>query len=186
MGYIECIYKDEVCCKMLFISPRYLKKVNKEESLNIRRKMKKESDKYPEIELEYLDIQLTIDQQFLELANKYKEKYKLCLLSNDVSEWSKYLRKKFGLNEIFDEIIISGDVGLRKPDKAIYKLLLITLQASPEDCVLVDDNLNNINAAAEFGIKTIRFVRENEKAPFCSEFEVKSFSELLNVLANFY
>jgi len=51
MGYIECIYKDEVCCKMLFISPRYLKKINKEESLNIRRKLKKDIDKYPEIEI---------------------------------------------------------------------------------------------------------------------------------------
>jgi len=36
---------------MLFISPRYLKKINKEESLNIRRKLKKDIDKYPELEI---------------------------------------------------------------------------------------------------------------------------------------
>ncbi len=141
---------------------------------------------YPEIEREYLDTHLTIDQEFLELAVKFKSRCKMALLSNDVAEWSTYLRQKHGLNEIFDEVIISGDVGLRKPDKKIFNLLLERIKSSPENCLFVDDNLHNLTAASELGIRTIRFVRGEEKAPFCSEFEVKSFRELLKVLINFF
>ena len=143
-------------------------------------------DQYPEIEKEYLDTQLKIDKEFLELAPRFKDDYSLALLSNDVKEWSNYLREKFGLNEIFDEIIVSGDVGLRKPNKKIYTLLLDRLNISPEKCVFVDDKLRNLQPASELGIRTIRFVREKEKIPFCSEFEVRSFQELKSVLENFY
>ena len=141
---------------------------------------------YPEIEKEYLDNTIKIDQEFLELAPEFKKKYKLALLSNDLSDWSSYLREKFGLNDIFDEIIISGDVGLRKPNLKIFKLLLERINAKPEEMIFIDDSLHNIKAASELGIRTLRFIREKEKIPFCSEFEIKSFSELLNVLNNFF
>jgi len=144
------------------------------------------SGNYPDIEKEYLDKQLTIDSEFLELAGEFKKEFSLALLSNDVKEWSSYLRCKFGLNEIFEEVVISGDVGLRKPDKKIFQLLLDRIKVPAEDCIFVDDNLRNVNAAGEIGIKSIRFIRDKEKAPFCSEFEVRSFPELLNVLQNFY
>ena len=103
-----------------------------------------------------------------------------------MKEWSNYLRQKFGLNEIFDEVIVSGDVGLRKPDEKIYTLLLERLKAPPKDCVFVDDKLRNLQPASELGINTIRFVREKDKISFCSEFEVRSFRELKSVLENFY
>jgi putative hydrolase of the HAD superfamily len=141
---------------------------------------------FPEIEKEYLDTKLTIDDEFLEVAPDFKKNYHLALLSNDMKEWSDYLRNKYRLNEIFEEIIISGDVGLRKPDKKIYTLLLDRINAPPEKCVFVDDKLRNLKPASELGINTIRFVREKDKTPFCSEFEVRSFKELKSVLDNFY
>lgn len=143
-------------------------------------------DKYPQIEKEYLDTQLIIDPEFLELMSDFKKEYSMALLSNDVKEWSHYLRQKFGLNDIFNEVIISGEVGLRKPDEKIYKLLLERINAPPSNCVFVDDNLNNLRSASRLGIKTIRFVRSRSKTPFCSEFEISSFKELLGVLKNFY
>ena len=82
--------------------------------------------------------------------------------------------------------MISGNVGFRKPDLKIFELLLEKIQSPPENCVFVDDNLNNINAASQLGIKTIRFIRKNVKTPFCSEFEISSFPELLFVLKNYY
>lgn len=144
------------------------------------------SESYPEIEKEYLDTQLTIDEEFLQIAPEFKKHHSLALLSNDVSEWSAYLRTKFGLNDIFDEIIISGDVKVRKPDEQIYRLTLERLKAVPEDCIFVDDHLGNLNPASKLGIQTIRFVRSKEKVPFCSEFEVSSFKELLNVIQVFF
>jgi len=144
------------------------------------------ANEYPEIEKEYLDTCLTIDPEFMEVAKDLKSKHSLALLSNDVKEWSSYLRKKFELNHLFSVIVISGDVGLRKPDSKIFKLILEKIKAPPENCVFIDDNLYNLNAASEFGIKTIRFVRSKVKTPFCSEFEISSFTELHKVLKNFH
>jgi len=56
---------------------------------------------YPEIEISYLDQYLTLDKEFTINAEILKEKYNLALLSNDVSEWSLYLRQKHNLNRFF-------------------------------------------------------------------------------------
>ncbi|MHA1337531.1 MAG: HAD family hydrolase [Promethearchaeota archaeon] len=144
------------------------------------------SEQFPDIEHEYLDKYIAIDEEFIELAPKFINRYSLALLTNDIAEWAKYPHSKYRLNEIFKEIIISGEVGIRKPDKRIFELLLKRLQFPSESCVFVDDKFANLQAASNLGINVIRFIRESEKAPFCSEFEVKNFHELLNVLENFF
>ena len=53
---------------------------------------------YPEIETSYLQTQLTLDDEFIPVANSISKEYSLALLSNDVSEWSAYLRNKFSLD----------------------------------------------------------------------------------------
>ncbi len=53
--------------------------------------------------------------------------------------------------------MISGDVGLRKPNKEIYELLLRQIGASPEDVIFVDDSPANVVAAMETGIHGILF-----------------------------
>ena len=101
-------------------------------------------------------------------------------------DWSNFLRNKFNLNDIFNVVVISGEVGHRKPDKRIYHFLLDRIQVPPENCVFIDDKLENLSAASELGIKTIRFIRNASKIGFCSEFEISSFLELKKVLKNFY
>ena len=63
------------------------------------------ANEYPEIEKEYLDTCLTIDPDFIKVAEELRNKYSMALLSNDVKEWSSYLRQKYNLNPIFNEII---------------------------------------------------------------------------------
>ena len=84
---------------------------------------------YPEIEREYLNTCLRIDPEFTGIAKKLTRIYSLAILSNDVKEWSDYLRTKFDLNGLFKIIIISGEVGYRKPDKRIYDILSNTFHA---------------------------------------------------------
>ncbi|VVB97505.1 Phosphoglycolate phosphatase [uncultured archaeon] len=135
---------------------------------------------YPEIEREYLDAYLTIDPDFIETARTLVKNYYLAMLSNDVKEWSAYLRAKFDLNSLFKIIIISGEVGYRKPDKRIYNILLERIQSSPSNCVFIDDRAKNLLAASEMGIKTIRFIREDGYFP--AGFEISSFAELPRVI----
>jgi len=100
--------------------------------------------KYPEIERDYLDTYLRIDSEFVEIAKTLSKNYSLAILSNDVKEWSNYLRTKFDLSRLFKIIIISGEVGYRKPDKRIYNILLDRIQSPPSDCVFVDDRAKNL------------------------------------------
>lgn len=80
-------------------------------------------------------------------------------LSNDVSEWSRKLRDRFGLDRLLDGYVISGDVGARKPDPAIYRHLIAQVGAEPASIVFVDDRLPNLDAAAALGIESIYFGR---------------------------
>ncbi len=136
---------------------------------------------YPKIESEYLDTYLTIDPDFIEIARTLAKKYCLAILSNDVKEWSNYLRTKFDLNSLFKTIIISGEVGYRKPDKRIYNILLDRIRSSPSNCVFIDDRAKNLLSASEMGIKTIRFIRQESDDYFTADFEISSFVELPQV-----
>lgn len=73
------------------------------------------------IEKSYLNT-VEIDQEFYEFANHIKKHYKLALLSNDCSEWSRYFRDKFNINPYFDVITVSGDVKMKKPNSEIFEL----------------------------------------------------------------
>ena len=140
----------------------------------------------PKIEKEYIDKISYIDKDFYEFSKKIKQKFNLALLSNDVEQWSKTLLYKYGIYDMFDKIIISGEVGHRKPEKEIYNILLSQINALPSRCILVDDTMKNLYAAAEIGMKTIRFLRDNSKVASCFEFEVKNFTELYNTIRNLF
>ena len=120
------------------------------------------------------------------VAKKLTGKYKFAMLSNDIKDWSNFLRIKFEINRFFNVNIISGDVGYRKPDTKIYDILLRDIDSSAENCIFVDDKLENLQVASELGISTVRFVRKSSKVEFCSEFEISSFKELVPILENFY
>jgi epoxide hydrolase-like predicted phosphatase len=53
---------------------------------------------------------------------------------------------------LFDVVVISGEVGLRKPEPAIYRLAAERLGARPEECVFVDDLAHNVRGAAAAGM----------------------------------
>ena len=78
-------------------------------------------------------------------------------LSNDLAEWSQKLRTRFGLEKYFRGFIISGNVGLRKPDPMIFRLLLERSGVPMQQLLFVDDNPINIAAAAELCIASVLF-----------------------------
>jgi putative hydrolase of the HAD superfamily len=76
---------------------------------------------------------------------------KVGLLSNS---WGNHYPEN--LHDLFDAVVISGEVGLRKPDPVIYGLILDKLAVEPTRCVFVDDAPINLTAATELGMHTIR------------------------------
>ena len=130
------------------------------------------------IEKEYLDT-IEINESFYEIAPILKKHYHLALLSNDLSEWSRYLRDKFKINDYFDVITVSGDIKIKKPNEQIFMLTLDKLGHSASDCIYVDDRRFNLAAAQSLGMDTILFNSRNV------QYEGKtviSFEELANML----
>lgn len=58
---------------------------------------------------------------------------------------------------LFSDIVISGCVGLVKPDKKIYQLLLDRNNLKAQDCIFIDDKIENIETAKEVGYRGIHF-----------------------------
>lgn len=63
-----------------------------------------------------------------------------------------------GWEELFDAVVISGEVGLRKPEPEIYRLAARRLGVGPEECVFVDDLRPNVRGAVEVGMVGVHHV----------------------------
>lgn len=130
----------------------------------------------------YLESQFSLNPHFIYTAKKLKKKYDLAVLSNGVGRWSAYLRRKYQLDNLIKEVVVSGEHGYRKPDVRIYRVLLDRLKASTADCIYVDDNLKNLKQGAELGMTTVHSKRNFLKGKFEANYTVKSFQELPNLL----
>lgn len=111
---------------------------------------------------DYIENHLTIDSGFYTFADKIKSSSSFTLLSNDVYEWNKYIMSYYGLNKYFSHRIVSADVHIRKPDKAIYEITLSRIGLPPNDCVFIDNSVRNLLTAREIGMDTILFNRDGE------------------------
>jgi putative hydrolase of the HAD superfamily len=89
--------------------------------------------------------------------------YRLAMLTNNVREWEPLWRSMLPVDELFDVVVDSAFVGLRKPDPAIYRLTCERLAVAPEACLFVDDVEPNVAAAIAFGMAAVLF-RSNEQA----------------------
>ena len=95
----------------------------------------------------------------IDFARSLRERgLRTALLTNNVREWEPLWRAKLPeLDEIFEVVVDSAFVGLRKPDPRIYELTVERLGTEPADCVFVDDLEVNCAAARELGMAAVRF-----------------------------
>ncbi len=128
---------------------------------------------------DYIENHLTLDRGFLPFAEKVSGKYDLVLISNDVSQWSKYITEFFGLDEYLKAKIVSADVKCRKPDFAIFDKALEITGKSAKECIFVDNSAKNLLAAEEVGMSPILFNRDNEHYYGA---EVFDFNELYSMI----
>jgi len=96
-----------------------------------------------------------INKPLEKILKSLKGKYKTAILSNAGDQTRNTMENVFGLNKIVDEIIISAEEGIAKPDKKFYEIALTRLNTQAENCVFIDDLLENIDSAKEMGMKTI-------------------------------
>lgn len=81
----------------------------------------------------------------------------LFALSNWPADTFWVARERFVVLEVFSDIVVSGEVGLAKPDPRIYTLALERFGRRPAECTFVDDRPDNVDAAATLGLEAVRF-----------------------------
>jgi 2-haloacid dehalogenase len=84
--------------------------------------------------------------------------YPLYGLSNWSAETFPKVRKKYTFFDLLDDIVLSGDVKMLKPDPAIFNLLLNKIGYPAPNCLLIDDSRPNIVTAKSLGFNTIHFI----------------------------
>lgn len=77
------------------------------------------------------------------------------LLTNNAKEFETFWRPLLPLEELFDDIVDSSFVGLRKPDPRIYELALERLGVAAEDSVFIDDAAGNVAGARAVGMRAV-------------------------------
>lgn len=122
---------------------------------------------------DYLQNWLTLDPGFKPFAEKLGRKR--VLLSNDVAQWNTCLMELHGLDMYFEDVIVSGQVHMRKPQESIFRYTLERLGCTAGECVFVDNSAANLRVAGQLGIHTVHFNRDGEDYEGC---QVKNFQEL--------
>lgn len=89
--------------------------------------------------------------------------YRLAICTNNVREWEARWRAMLPVDELFDVIVDSAQVGVRKPEPRIYEITLERLGTAPEATLFIDDVELNCEGARKVGINTLRF-RSTEQA----------------------
>ncbi len=91
------------------------------------------------------------------LVRKLRKKYKVAVLSSQISEWAKVLEKKYMVSKDFHDQHYSFDHGIDKPSAKLFLKAARKMKAKPENCIVVDDNKAFIAAVKKTSAKTILF-----------------------------
>ena len=86
------------------------------------------------------------------LVNSLRANYKTAMLSNINILHYEYLKKNFPVFGVFDKVFLSFQMGLIKPDKEIYNLVIRELGVEPEEVFYTDDREELVQSAKSLGI----------------------------------
>lgn len=139
------------------------------------------ADRYPQVERTYLDSCLRLSGKIIEIVNCLSRDFSLAILSNDVREWSAYLRAHHGLDRFFQQAVVSGEAGCRKPNREIYTILLDRLAAPAGQCLFLDDREENLIPAAEMGMHTVLYQPRGAADPPGAFRRIRRLEELPDV-----
>ena len=77
------------------------------------------------------------------------------ILTNNAQEFADFWRPMLPLDELFEDVVDSSFVGLRKPDPRIFELALERLGVASSEAVFIDDAPGNVAAASQLGIASV-------------------------------
>jgi epoxide hydrolase-like predicted phosphatase len=104
-----------------------------------------------------------LDENLVNFLRQLRPRYKTALLSNAWDDLRQMIEEVWQITDAFDRMVISSEVGLVKPDQAIYQRMIAELGVAPSKAVFVDDFQHNVEGARSAGLMAIHF-QSPEKA----------------------
>jgi 2-haloacid dehalogenase len=93
-------------------------------------------------------------------------------LSNWSAETFPHMRERHDFFDLFDDMVISGEVGHVKPEPQIFQILLDKIGKPAEECLFIDDSLANIQQAQKLGFATILFQSPQQLESSLRDFKI--------------
>ena len=98
-----------------------------------------------------------LDRELVDYARQLRKHYKVGLLSNAFGDLRQTVVETWKIADAFDEMIISAEVGMMKPDARIFALAVERLGVAPQEAVFIDDFKHNVKGAQAAGLFAIHF-----------------------------
>lgn len=102
-----------------------------------------------------------VDYVLVDFIRSLRPRYKTGIISNAWGDLNEML-DQWGITDVFDIIVGSGDEGILKPDPKIYKIALKRLGIKAEESAFIDDFIENIEGAQKLGINAIHFQNRDQ------------------------
>jgi len=103
-----------------------------------------------------------VNWELLEIIKSLHPRYKVGLLSNAWDNLRQTMHTRWNIDGLFDELVISAEVGMVKPNPRIFQLVLEKLGVQPAEAIFIDDMLVNVDAARQQGLAAIQFLNTQQ------------------------
>ena len=100
---------------------------------------------------------IKINDSLVNYIKELKKEYKIYLLSNAMGSFLHRILNKYNLYSLFDNIFISSEIKLAKPNTNFFYYVLEKENINKEEVIVTDDNINNVNSARSIDISSILF-----------------------------
>jgi len=113
-----------------------------------------------------------LNEALLKFVASLRSDYQTAILSNAGDQTRQLMEAHYHLDNYVDEIIISAEEGVIKPDPKIFEIAMQRLNTTPERSLLLDDYEENVLAAREFGMQAVQF--------FDTQQAIREVTDILN------
>jgi glucose-1-phosphatase len=103
-----------------------------------------------------------LDVELVDTIRSLRGRYKTGLLSNAFSDLRQVVTSILQISDAFDEMVISAEIHLMKPDARIYQHALQRLGVAAQETVFIDDMLRNVEGARSQGMNAIHFRQRSQ------------------------
>jgi len=129
----------------------------------------------------YNDEKFFFYEDVFEIIPQLSRNFKLGIVSDTWPSLDRVFRNA-GLRDYFSTFVMSSVLGVAKPNKLMFQTALSELHIQPEEAILIDDHLENVEGARELGIRSILMIRDGDYEFEAEHLVITNLKDLLEFL----